>query len=88
MVKTDTRCSHTCRATCTALEIAILHEKEAILQYEALLDQCTYPEIQTVLTEMVRERRKTILSLEESKEALRSKFDVLEQVQDGFESHE
>jgi hypothetical protein len=86
MVKTDTRCSHTCRALCTALEIALLHEKQAILQFDALRDQCTYPEVQTVLAELVRERQKTMTLLEDAKNLLRSKFDVLDQVRAGFES--
>ena len=84
----ESRCAHTCRGLCTALEIALLHEKESILQYDSLREQCTYPEVQTVLTELIIQHQKTIRLLEEAKELIREKFEVLGQVQGSFESDE
>ena len=38
MIKPPTVCTHTCKEYCTALELAALREKEAILEYGALRD--------------------------------------------------
>ncbi len=84
-MKTDVRCAHTCKGFCTALESATLREKEAILQYDALRDECNYPDVRTILNELIIHRQKSIRLLEEAKSVLRSKFDVIEQIQEGFE---
>ncbi len=84
-MKTDPECQHTCKGLCTALEIATLREKEAILQYDSLRDECTYPDVKVLLTELILHRQKSIRLLEDVKALLRSKFEVLEQIQSGFE---
>jgi len=85
MLKLQSTCAHTCKEYCTALEISTLREKEAILQYGALRDECSYPDIKAMLNELIIERKKTIELLERTKEHLRSKFEVLDQVRDGFD---
>ncbi len=84
-MKPEVRCAHTCKGFCTALEIATLREKEAILHYDALRDECNYPDVRTILNELIIHRQKSIRLLEEAKSVLRSKFDVIEQIQEGFE---
>lgn len=84
-VKTDPQCQHTCKGFCTALEIATLREKETILQYDSLRDECSYPDVKVLLTELILQRQKSIRLLEDVKALLRSKFEVLEQIQSGFE---
>lgn len=86
MLKLQSICSHTCKEYCTALEIATLREKEAILQYGSLRDECNYPDIKAMLNELIMERKKTIELLERTKENLRSRFAVLDQVREGFET--
>ncbi len=85
MLKQDVQCAHTCKGLCTAVEIATLREKEAILQYDALRDECTYPDVKVLLNELILHRQKSIRLLEELKAMLKSKFEVLEQIQNGFE---
>ncbi|MGA2622879.1 MAG: hypothetical protein ABSF91_03420 [Bacteroidota bacterium] len=86
MLKLPTVCTHTCKEYCTALELAALREKEAILEYGALRDECSYPDIKTMLNELIIERKKSIELLERTKEAIRTKFEVLDQVREGFET--
>lgn len=85
MLKNDVQCAHTCKGLCTAIEIATLREKEAILQYDALRDECTYPDVKVLLNELILHRQKSIRLLDELRAMLKSKFEVLEQIQDGFE---
>lgn len=81
----ETKCAHTCRGLCTALEIATLREKEAILEYASLRDECNYPDVKTLLNQLIIERKRTIDLLERTKQVVRSKFEVLDQIREGFE---
>jgi len=85
MTTKQTDCAHTCKGFCTAIELATLREKEAILQYGALRDECAYPEVKAMLNELIIEKKKSIELLERTKSVLRSKFEVLDQIRDGFE---
>jgi rubrerythrin len=82
----DIECAHTCKGLCTAVELATLREKEAILQYDALRDECSYPDVKAILNELIIHRQKSIRLLEELKALLKSKFEVLDQIQAGFEA--
>lgn len=86
MSKYQVQCAHTCKGLCTSLEIALLREKEAILQYDALRDECNYPDVKAILNELIIHRQKSIRMLEEAKALLKTKFGVLEQIQEGFDT--
>jgi rubrerythrin len=85
MIQPDVHCAHTCKGLCTAIEIAILKEKEAILTYDSLRDECTYPDVRPVLNEVILNRQRSIQLLEQAKTMLKSKFEVLDQIRSGFE---
>ena len=85
MIQDQVNCAHSCKGLCTALEIATLREKEAILQYGQLRDECTYPDVKAMLNELVIHRQRSIRLLEETKSLLRTKFEVLDQIREGFE---
>lgn len=85
MAKIQNLCAHTCKEICTALEIATLREKESILIYSNLRDECTYPDVKVRLNEVIIGRQKTIQLLEETKALLRTKFEVLDQIREGFD---
>ena len=86
MTSTQVQCAHTCKGLCTALELASATEKNAILQYAALRDECNYPDVKTILNELILAKRRSIDLLEKTKELVKSKFEVLDQVRDSFES--
>lgn len=78
------QCAHSCKELCTALERATEQEKKAILQYAAFRDECNYPDVKVMLNELILLRQKSIKLLEETKSKLRGKFDVLDQIREGF----
>ena len=84
MNATKVDCHHTCRETCTAIEIAQQREKEAILRYAELRDECTYPDVKLVLNELIIQRQKSIRFIDEIKSRLKERFEVLDQIQEGF----
>jgi hypothetical protein len=86
MKETDTRCAQSCRGLCAAVDASLQREKETILQFAALRDKCQYPEVNALLNELIIQSQKSIRLIEDAKAFLKSKFEVLEQIQDGFES--
>lgn len=81
----DQECAHTCKGLCRAIEVATLKEKEAILEYDSLRDECNYPDVKVILNELILHREKSIRLLEDAKTRLKSKFEVLDQIRGGFE---
>lgn len=86
MIKKDVDCAHSCKGFCNALEIATLREKEAILQYDSLRDECDYPDVKAILNELIIQRQKTIRLLDEAKLMLKSKFEIIDQIQNGLQT--
>ena len=84
MERKSSVCVHSCKGFCNALEIATLKEKEAIIQYDSLRDECDYPDVKAILNELIIQRQKSIKLLEEVKILMKSKFDVLDQIQDEY----
>jgi hypothetical protein len=85
MIPKEAECAHTCRGLCRAVEIATLKEKEAILQYDSLRDECTYPDVKVIINELILHREKSIRLLEDAKMRLKTKFEVLDQISGGFD---
>ena len=85
MERTEIRCAQTCAGVCSALNAALAQEREAILTYGALRDQCTYPEVKIMLNQLILDRKKTIELIETTSESIRSRFATLHDVQESFE---
>ena len=86
MTSTRNTCARTCKQLCTPLEIALLKEKEAMLRYDALRDDCPYPEVKQVMNEILLHHQRTIRMLEEARLRLHERFAVLEQIQDEYDA--
>jgi len=84
MTTQNHQCAHSCKDLCSALEKATEQEKKAILQYASFRDECNYPDVKIMLNELILLRQKSIRLLEETKLKLRTKFDVLDQIREGF----
>ncbi len=85
-MSTKQNCQHTCKEFCNALEITLLKEKETIIQYDSLRNECNYPDVVAILNELIIQRQKSIQLLEEAKFIMKSKFEVLDQIQDSFKT--
>ena len=85
-MSTKKNCQHSCKEFCNALEIALLKEKETIIQYDSLRNECDYPDVVAILNELIIQRQKSIHLLEEAKFLMKSKFEVLDQIQDSFKT--
>jgi len=85
MKESETQCAQSCRGLCAAIDATLQREKETILQFAALRDKCQYPEVNALLNELIIQSQKSIRIIEDAKAFLKAKFEVLEQIQDGFD---
>jgi len=85
MPQTKPNCVQSCKELCNAIEFASSTEKEAILQYAYFRDACTYPDVKAILNELIINKKKSIELLEKTREALKTKFEVLDQIRAGFD---
>jgi hypothetical protein len=60
-------------------------EKEAILKYAYFRDECSYPDVKLMLNELILQRQKSIDLLNKTRTLLQEKFEVLDQIREGFE---
>ena len=86
MVHPTIHCEQTCRGICTSLEAASSNELKAIILYSALRDQCTYPDIQIMLNELIDKRQEIIKLIQETQDRMKQKFEVLDQIRESFEA--
>lgn len=86
MLDFEIHCKQTCRNLCTAIEFAMTYEKRAILQYVSIRNVCTEPDVKLMLYELIIQKQKSIELLQKTQAALTSKFEVLDQVREGFEN--
>jgi hypothetical protein len=84
MTEKTVRCAQSCKDLCNAIESASALEKDAILRYATFRDACTYPEVKTILNELIIHKKKSIDLLEKTKELLRSRSEVLDQIRESF----
>ncbi len=88
MSQQEPRCTQSCKELCNALEYASASEKETILRYAYFRDACIYPDVKAMLNELIIHKKKSIELLEKTKETLRTKFVVLDQIRSSFESEQ
>lgn len=79
-------CEHTCRGLCKALDIAIEQESQSIMYLRDFLDVCDYPDIKVLLKEIIDIKEKNVILLKDKAEEVRTRFNMLDQIGDGYES--
>ena len=86
MTETTYNCEHTCKGQCQALDVALQREKEAILLYGQFRDECEYPDVKAMLNNLILRQQKTLHMIEDTMQTLHSRFEVLDQIQESFET--
>lgn len=79
-----TPCVHSCKGLCNALEVAEHRETEAIKEYYRFAENCDYPDVRELLTDLIKDREHSLHLLREKRAILRAKFDTLDNITDSF----
>jgi rubrerythrin len=71
MTPDNIECSQSCRNTCGMLTEAMHDETEMVQFYERLMNECTYPDVHSFVRELVEEKSRTILRINQKLNELR-----------------
>jgi rubrerythrin len=80
----EPKCVHSCKGLCSALEVAEHREQEAIKSYREYAGQCDYPDVRAMLESLILDREKALRTLREGREMLKTKFRLLDSINDSF----
>jgi len=87
MKDSEINCMHTCRNTCAMLNEALRKEASIIRFYEALMEECNFPEVRSFLVDLVEEKRKGILRIIQKLNELHAHSQSLDGIISSFNSN-
>lgn len=84
MKENEVNCLHNCKNTCAMLNEALRKEAATVRFYEAVLEECNFPEVRSFLLELVEERRQGILRIIQKLNELHARSQVNDGVISSF----
>ena len=86
MKDSEVNCMHNCRNTCAMLNEALRKEASIIRFYEAVMEECNFPEVRSFLVDIVEEKRKGILRIIQKLNELHAHSQSLDGIISSFNS--
>jgi hypothetical protein len=86
MNENSVRCAHACRNTCAMLSEALREESEMVLFYERLRRECNYPDVHIMLQELIEQRSRSVLMINQKLNELRARSEILDGVISSYDS--
>ena len=80
MNESDVKCAHACRTTCAMLAEALREESEMVAFYERLKSECNYPDVNAMLQELIEQRSKSVLMINQKLNELRARAEIMDGV--------
>ncbi len=80
----ETKCVHSCKGLCQALEVAEHREEQALQEYRQFVSTCDYPDVKAILEELVRERERALVMLREQRKVLTARFNMIDNINESF----
>lgn len=74
------QCAHACRHTCAMLAEALRDESEMVRFYERLRLECNYPDVHAMLQELIEQRSKSVLVINQKLNELRARAEIMDGV--------
>jgi rubrerythrin len=78
------RCVHSCKGLCSALEVAEKRERDAMEEYRQFAATCDYPDVRSLLEELIGHREEGLRLLRMTREMLGGRFETLDNITDSF----
>jgi len=77
-------CIHSCKGLCNALEVAEHREQETIKEYKQYAASCDYPDVKSLLEDLIEERERGLTALRQKHEALTVRFAMIDKINESF----
>jgi Zn ribbon nucleic-acid-binding protein len=68
----NVKCSHDCRITCKILTEVMRKEAEMIQFYETIMMECDYPEVNSLVRELLEEKSRIVLHINQKLNEIRA----------------
>lgn len=79
-------CEHDCRITCKMLTEAMHEEAQMIHFYENLMTECDYPDVNSLVRELLEEKSRIVLRINQKLNEIRARGQVGNGIISSFES--
>ena len=88
MNETKVNCVHACRNTCLMLTEALREESGMVSFYERLQKECNYPDVQEMLLDLIEQRSRSVLMINQKLNELSARAAVIDGVISRYDSAE
>lgn len=84
METNNVSCKHTCKETCSLLNEALRREASIARYYESMLKECNMPEVQSLVTDLIEEKRSGILRIIKKLNEIHARSQVIDGISSSF----
>lgn len=84
MEENKVNCEHACKNTCEALKKALKSENSILEIYNSVVDECTLPEVKSLLSELIDEKKKVVQKLEQKLGELQEISHVIDDIAESY----
>ena len=84
MEENKVNCEHACKNTCEALKKALKSENSILEIYNSVVDECTLPEVKSLLSELIDEKKKVVQKLEQKMDELQEKSHIIDDIAESY----
>ncbi len=84
MEEKKVNCEHACKHTCEALTGALKKENDILELYYSVVDECTLPEVKSLLVELITEKKKVVQKLEQKMDELLEKSHIIDDIAESY----
>ncbi len=84
MEENKVNCEHACKNTCEALKKSLKSENSILEIYNSVVDECTLPEVKSLLSELIDEKKKVVQKLEQKLDELQEKSHIIDDIAESY----
>ena len=86
MKKPEVNCVHACKNSCAMLNEALRKETELIRFHEAILEECSYPEIREFINEITETKRDLVLRIIQKLNEMHARSQILDGIISSYDN--
>ena len=84
MEENKVKCEHACKNTCEALNKALERESRILEIYNSVVGECSLPEVQSLLAELITEKENVVRKLMQKIDELQEKSHIIDDIVESY----